>query len=144
MIIINKQHNDSLPIPLIKQSCAKILKEKKIDKDVYLHLVTNETIRPLNNKYFKKNKPTNVISFPYDNDKKLLGEIFISIDHCKSETALTGLDLTELIIFYFIHGILHLMGYEHICGGCDAVEMRKEEIRLFNKIYPDILLDDET
>ncbi len=128
---------DELKIPL-----NKVLEESKVKKRIYLYLIDNEEIKKLNRKFLKKNKYTNVLSFPAE-EKNMLGEIFISVDYCKEESGATGLTTFELVVFYFIHAFLHLNGYEHIYGGKEEKKMRKEEIRLFKLVFPHIDLEDE-
>lgn len=137
MVTVKNLSDEELPIAEIKKKAERIAKEKLITKQVYLYLVDNSEIQRLNKEFFGKDKPTNVISFPYD-EGKLLGEIFISVPYCKGEQEETNLRLEELILFYFIHGLLHLLGYEHIYGGRDEKAMEEEQMRLFGIIYPEI------
>jgi len=137
MVTVKNLCNEELPLAKIKENLEKLLIEKKVDKRVYLYLVDNNEIQRLNKEFLGKNKPTNVISFPSD-ESKILGEIFISVPYCESEQEETNLELTELICFYFIHGLLHLLGYEHVYGGEEEIVMQREQLRLFNIIYPDI------
>ncbi len=127
----------------LKEVALKVLAEKNIKKSVTLYLIDNTKIRELNKNFLKKDKPTNVLSFPSD-EKNRLGDIYISIDYCVDESKETGLSSYELIVFYFIHSILHLLGYEHTLGKKEEKRMRKEEIRIFKKIFPEIELEDET
>lgn len=143
MVTVKNQTKYVIDTKKINNFCELVNKNKKIKKKVNLYLVDDETIKVLNEKYFHKNRPTNVISFPSGDDNKSLGEIVISLPYCERETKDTGLTLEELVVFYYIHGLLHLMGYEHIYGGQEAKVMRKEEIKLFNLCYPEIELEDE-
>lgn len=137
MIIIKNIYKKGLPTGDLKEKLDRVLREKKVTKRCYLYLVDNDEIQRLNKEFLGKNRPTNVISFPYD-EKGLLGEIFISVPYCESEREVTNLEVDELICFYFIHGLLHLLGYEHIHGGKEAVAMEKEQERLFKLIFPEI------
>lgn len=143
MVTVKNQTNKEIDLKNIIQLVNMVADDKRVKKRINLYLVDNETIRELNKKFFKKNKPTNVISFPEEGDKKTLGEIIISLDYCEDEREETGFNTEELLVFYFIHGLLHLLGYEHIYGGKEEKLMRKEELRLFRKCYPDIELEDE-
>ncbi|MCX7770695.1 MAG: rRNA maturation RNase YbeY [Proteobacteria bacterium] len=143
MVTVKNQTSKEIDIKKITALFNLVVHEKRVKKKVNLYLVDNEAIKELNRKFFKKNKPTNVISFPEEGDKKTLGEIIVSVDYCEKEQEETGLDREELIVFYFIHGLLHLLGYEHIHGGKEEKIMRKEELRLFRKCFPDIELEDE-
>lgn len=137
MVILKNLSNRELSVIDLKEKLEKVVNEKHLSKQVYLYLVDNSEIQRLNKEFLGKDKPTNVISFPYE-EGKLLGEIFISVPYCESELEETNFSLTELIVFYFIHGLLHLLGYEHIYGGKDEKIMEEEQMRLFNIVYPDI------
>lgn len=83
-----------------------------------LYFVSDEEIKKINKKYRGKNKMTDVISlsyidahrFPNDN---LLGEIFISFDTAKKYSEERGILMEKEIEFLFIHGVLHVFGFEH-------------------------------
>ncbi len=137
MLTIKNLCDKQLPLAELKEKYEKILAEKKVNKKVFLYLVDNKEIQRLNKEYLGKNKPTNVISFPY-NETNMLGEIFISVPYCEAELEETGFSLEELISFYFVHGFLHLLGYEHVFGGEDEIIMEKEQERLFKLIFPEI------
>lgn len=140
MVTVKNLSNRELSLEEIKNNAEKVVNAKNVRKRVFLYLVDNNEIQRLNKEFLGKNKPTNVISFPSD-ENKVLGEIFISVPYCESEQEETNLELNELISFYFIHGLLHLLGYEHIYGGEDEVIMQKEQLRLFNILYPEIELE---
>lgn len=126
----------------LRGDIKKVVEEKGIKKKITLYLLDDKMIRDLNRRFLKKNKPTNVLSFPSD-EKNNLGDIYISIDYCQNESKDTGLTTYELIIFYFIHSILHLLGYDHTLNKKEEKKMRTEEIRLFKIVFPNIELDDE-
>lgn len=126
----------------LKGDILKVLSEKQIKKLINLYLLDNEKIKELNSRFLKKNKATNVLSFPSD-EKNCLGDIYISIDYCIEESGETGLTTYELIVFYFIHSVLHLLGYDHTKSKKDEKIMRKEELRIFKIIFPEIELEDE-
>ncbi|MCX7990779.1 MAG: rRNA maturation RNase YbeY [Proteobacteria bacterium] len=144
LILIKNLYGEKIDFKIgdLKEIIIKILKEKKIKKTVTLFLLNNEEIRKLNKEFLKKDKPTNVLSFPSD-EKNKLGDIYISVDYCIYESKETGLTPFELIVFYFIHSLLHLTGYDHTISKKDEKLMRKEELRIFKKIFPEIDLEDE-
>lgn len=143
MVTVKNQTDKKIDLKSIVELINMVANDKGVKKKINLYLVDNETIKELNKKFFKKDKPTNVISFPEEGDKKNLGDIIISIDYCEYEREETGFNTEELLVFYFIHGLLHLLGYEHIYGGKEEKLMRKEELRLFKKCFPHVELEDE-
>lgn len=82
-----------------------------------LTLVGNATIQKLNRLHHYKDRPTDVISLSYFNKKMTdpyVGEIFISVPYARSQAKQIGQSLQEELKFLFIHGLLHLFGYDHM------------------------------
>lgn len=77
-----------------------------------LLLTDNATIQELNKTYRKKDKPTDVLSFPFDESENL-GQIVISVERAQTQADEIGQSLEEELIFLFTHGVLHLLGYDH-------------------------------
>lgn len=108
---------------LPKVPFAKI-KESALGKNYSLSLVfIGETkSKFLNNKYRSKNKPTNVLSFSID---KKQGEIFLTPSVIKKQTKDFDRNYQNLVAFLFIHGLMHLKGYEH----GSTMEKAEEKLR---------------
>ncbi|UCD71473.1 MAG: rRNA maturation RNase YbeY [Syntrophobacterales bacterium] len=126
---------------MIRRSARIILKElNHPDKEIGILFVDDRQIRDLNKKYLKTNRPTNVISFPMaqgefsEINPQLLGDVVISMETAVREAQQSGLSLEEEIAFLLIHGILHLLGYDHTGGGRQQMEMVQEE--LFHRLWP--------
>jgi rRNA maturation RNase YbeY len=140
MVTVKNRHKEDLPVLEICEKLKVIAGHKKAVKRVYFYLVDNQTIQDLNARFLGKDKPTNVISFPSD-DKTMIGEVFVSVDYCIAEIEETDLTVAQLLVFYCIHGFLHLLGYEHTLGGNKEKEMLEEERGLFKIVFPEIDLD---
>ena len=103
------------------------------DKDVELILTTDEEIQKLNKEYRNKDKPTDVLSFPLEDFPGMpLGSIVISIDTAKKEAEKFGHSIDDEIKLLFIHGLLHLLGYDHEVDNGEMREKEKEIIERFN------------
>ena len=96
-------------------------KYKFINKKIFLTLLlsNNKSIKKLNKKFRNKNKPTDILSFPLHEKIKLkknlyLGDMIISYDFMNKPKALNILEFKNKITKIFIHGFLHLLGYDHI------------------------------
>jgi probable rRNA maturation factor len=101
------------------------------DKDIELILTDNNEIQVLNKEYRQINKPTDVLSFPLENIPGMpLGSIVISIDKAKEGALNFGHSIDEEITLLFIHGLLHLLGYDH---ETDNGEMREKEAEIIKK-----------
>lgn len=111
------------------------------DKEISLCFVDDEIIKQLNKKYLGKNKATNVLSFSLREDEygdvnpQILGDIVISVETAKKDTLKSGLTLAQEIDFLIIHGLLHLLGYNHENTTKKETNiMRKKERELFNLV----------
>jgi len=104
------------------------------DKYFELIIVDNKTIQELNQKYRNINKPTDVLSFPLNAnlDYMPIGTIIISADKVLEKSKELGHSKEDEFKLLLIHGLLHLIGYDH---EIDNGEMRKKEeeiIKNFN------------
>jgi probable rRNA maturation factor len=101
------------------------------DKDIELIVTSNETIQAINKGYRKIDKATDVLSFPYeDMPMAPLGSIVISLEYVQNKAKEFGHKEEDEFALLFIHGLLHLLGYDH---ECDNGEMRDKEEELINR-----------
>ena len=111
-----------------------------LNKKVYLTLLlsNNKNIKILNKKFRKKNKHTDILSFPSGQKTKnlkrfYLGDIIISYNYMNKPKDLTNFEFKKKTIKIFIHGYLHLLGYDHI-NLKDYQIMYREEKKIFDSI----------
>ena len=107
--------------------------KKKVSLTVLLS--NNKNIKKLNKKFRNKNKPTDVLSFPSEkkiNIKKspYIGDIVVSYEFMNKPKALSALEFKSKVTKIFIHGFLHLLGYDHIKLK-DFKEMLIEEEKIY-------------
>lgn len=105
----------------------------KTNYEVDVSLVDVDTIWQINRDYRKVDRPTDVISFAFNDDKdpkdqikgtetpRMLGEILICLDVAKKQAAEIGNSLERELSFLFVHGLLHLLGYDHMTKEDEAV-----------------------
>jgi len=111
--------------------------------EISILLLDDPQIRELNREYRKKDKPTDVLSFPMldDTDEnvqpQLLGDIVISVETAEKQAQKRKGSLYNELSTLLIHGTLHLLGYDHELSKKDEKEMRKKETEIFNKIIED-------
>jgi len=91
-------------------------------------LLTNDTrIHELNKQYRGKDSATDVLSFPMDDEPEdgcvMLGDIAISMDTAKVQADDAAIDIKREVAFLFIHGLLHLLGFDHETSDEDEEEM---------------------
>ena len=127
---------------LMEKSFKKLNIKKDYEVDV--NLIDNERIHEINREYRHVDRPTDVISFAFldhvDGEvtikgdiPTLLGEIFISVDKAKEQANAYGHSLLREMSFLFVHGLLHLLGYDH---------MTKEEETVMFSLQEEILKED--
>lgn len=108
------------------------------DREVNLLIVDDDEITQLNRRYFHHNRPTNVISFPMEGGpapsipSKILGELVISAETAERQAKEVGKKTEEEILFLIIHGILHLLGYDHEGREKERKEMEEKERELYS------------
>lgn len=83
----------------------------------------------LNRQYRGKDKPTDVLSFPLADELQpfLLGEVVISVETAARQAQRRGHTLREELQTLLVHGILHLLGYDHEVSRNEAIRMQKKE-----------------
>lgn len=118
--IENNQNKIKLDKRNIRRTSVLLLKSLDcMDKELSISFVNDETIRQLNKQYLNKDKPTNVLSFSLqegefnDINPQVLGDIVISVDTAQRDAIKGGLTFEQEIDFLIIHGLLHLLGYDH-------------------------------
>ena len=112
-----------------------ILKNKKTIITVLLS--GNSKIKKLNKVFRKKNMPTDILSFPIkksiDNKLFYLGDIIISFEFMNRPKTIKLLEFKKKVIKIFIHGFLHLNGFDHKKNK-DFYKMQKEENKIYNLV----------
>ncbi len=101
-------------------------------KDVELIITTNDEIATINKEFRNKEQPTDVLSFPLEEMEEipLLGSIVISFDFVQQKADELGHTYMDELSLLYIHGLLHLLGYDH---EVDNGQMREEEKRLIQQ-----------
>ena len=112
------------------------------ESEVSIILTCDKEIRQLNKKYRKIDKPTNVLSFE-TGDNYLLGDIFISFETVKKQAKKENKSFEDHATHLVIHGLLHLMGFDHI-EEKQAQEMENLEILNLKKLGIKNPYEDET
>lgn len=140
--IQNRQKKQKVNVCRIRRSLKRLLKELDCkDSEISLLLVDDEQIRDINKNYLHRDRSTNVISFAMtegaygDIHPEILGDIILSVETAARD-ALTGhLDFMDEVEFLVIHGLLHLLGYNHENTGDDEAEkMKNRERELFFRL----------
>jgi probable rRNA maturation factor len=128
LITVENQTGFKLPLEQL-ESIANQLTRREIE----LLICDNATIQKVNAEYRSKDHPTDVLSFPLEGELETLplGSIMISSDLAREKAELLGHSPEEESILLFIHGLLHLLGYDH---EKDNGEMRDKEEELIKEL----------
>ena len=126
----------------MKKNLKKCLKMEKVKNARFNVILTdNKEIKEINAKYRNINKETDVISFALEDEKeentflnkRILGDIYISVDKAKSQSKEYRHSLIRELSFLSVHGLLHLLGYDHIEKEDEKIMFKKQELILDGK-----------
>ena len=135
--IFNETKNKIAEEKTLKEYVKYLVKRLELEKcEFNIIITTNEKIHEINKEYRNIDRETDVISFALEDnmdveyqDFRLLGDIYISIDKCYEQAREYGHSRVREICFLATHGLLHLLGYDHM-----TKEDEKEMFDLQNKL----------
>jgi probable rRNA maturation factor len=128
----------------IEQQIGKVLTSLDCNEhEISILFIGDQGIRELNHQFRGIDRPTDVLSFPQILEGELeipgapvLGDVAISLETARSQSEEHGLSLEEELTLLLIHGILHLLGYDHEISDQEEEKMRSKTRELFSLIYP--------
>jgi probable rRNA maturation factor len=104
------------------------------DADITLRFVDRDEARRLNRRYRRQDRPTNVLSFVYDNERDVLrGDIVLCTPVLRREAQQQGKALAAHCAHLVVHGTLHLQGYDHV-DDADAARMEAREAAILARL----------
>lgn len=134
---------------IIKRVVQAVLEEEKIVHELYINitLTNNEEIHIINKQYRDVDRPTDVLSFPmYERNEipelrkkdnifaeEILGDIIISIPKVREQAEEYGHSFERELAYLTTHGMLHLLGYDHMIDE-EKEQMRKREEEILEKL----------
>lgn len=149
VIISNDQNKVKIPTGvrlLVRRCCNAVLTFENFSDpaEISVTFVDDEKIHELNKMHRNVDKSTDVLSFPlgengvYDRNPAtgacLLGDIVISVPTAVRQADTYGHSLQREIGFLTVHSMLHLLGYDHVNGGIEAVHMREKEEHVLTEL----------
>ena len=130
--IVNKIRRKKISVRRTKKKAQRIL--QFLDRDhaeLSLALVDDREIQKLNARYRDKNEPTDVLAFPTGEallpGMQVLGDVVISVEKAEEQARRARKTLDQEMEKLLIHGILHLLGYDHERSRREARVMRRME-----------------
>ena len=144
ILITNECPKINVDIGEIELQIGKILTTLDCnDHEISILFIGDQGIRDLNRQFRDIDRPTDVLSFPQISDDEpeppgapVLGDVAISLETARQQSEDHGLSLKEELTLLLIHGILHLLGYDHEISAQEEERMRKKTRELFEVIYP--------
>ncbi len=132
---IFNETNYEVEIKEIKELLEYALKYENITNTEFnIIFITNEEIKKINKEYRGIDRETDVISFALEDDNtfpisetKVLGDIYISVDRIISQAKEYGHSEKRECAFLAVHGLLHLLGYDHMTKEDEEVMLKKQE-----------------
>lgn len=91
-----------------------------------LLMTDDATVQGLNARFRGKDAPTNVLAFPAEPERRFLGDIALARQTCLREAGEKGIAAADHAAHLIVHGVLHLIGYDHQCEE-GAVDMERRE-----------------
>lgn len=149
VVITNDQNTVKIPTGvrlLVRRCCNAVLTLENFtdSAEISVTFVDDERIHELNKQYRDVDRPTDVLSFPlgengeYDQNLEtgayLLGDIVISIETAVRQASMYGHSLQREVGFLTVHSMLHLLGYDHVNGGIEALRMREKEEHVLSEL----------
>lgn len=147
--IENRQKAVKIPTGLrmlIRRCCHAALDLEGIDgsAQVDVTLVDNELIHKINLEQRGIDAPTDVLSFPLgengefeinpETGEKLIGNIVLSLEQAQHQAEEYGHSFNREVGYLTVHSMFHLLGYDHVEGGLEAVHMREKEETVMDQI----------
>ena len=139
MVVIQNIINDTtVDEEKLKLTCQQFMQEFDVgNSELVVRLVSLVEMQVLNKEYRSKNKITNVLSFssdiPLEIGESILGDVVICVDVVREEAVLGDKTFSDHLSHMAIHGILHLLGYDHE-DLTSANKMEEIEIEFLKKI----------
>lgn len=122
------------PVQAVRADALALLVAAGLDDvELSILLCSDAHIAELNAAWRGKPEPTDVLSFPQD-DEVVLGDLALSLDTTARQAAERGYGARDELRVLLVHGLLHLLGYDHETGADDLAEMAEAEGRLLGKL----------
>ncbi|MBR6690141.1 MAG: rRNA maturation RNase YbeY [Bacilli bacterium] len=136
--IINETNEEIKEIEDIKKLIDFALKYQKVNNAIFNVIIVNEEkIQYLNKNYRNKDSVTDVISFALEDDDtfiksdfRILGDIYICLKRAKDQSIEYGHSFLRELSFLTIHGLLHLLGYDHMNEEDEKIMFKLQEMIL--------------
>ena len=141
IVVQNRQKRQRVRPEKAKKMAERILSDLEChESELSILLVDDDEMTQLNREYLSRDHPTNVLAFPMREGKDkhlhpaLLGDVVISAETAEREAQQRDVTLEEEMALLLVHGILHLLGYEHENTPEEAATMEAAEQKILTRL----------
>lgn len=127
VVVLNRQRRRRVSAARLRRVLGEAAARLRVGGELALVLTGDRAIRRLNARYRKKDKATDVLSFPGEGGELGLGDVVISVESAARNARSLGRSLARELDVLALHGLLHALGHDH---ETDAGEMERLERRL--------------
>ena len=125
--LTNRQKKVRIPRSRLAAFAKKVMRAEGLKGDLSVVFVNDREISEINRRFLRRRGATDVISFPLDDPHdELAGEVVISAETARRESAARAIPVERELALYLAHGILHLCGYDDLTAK-KAKKMRRRE-----------------
>lgn len=135
--LINTTDVSILELEKVNELIAYVVKREKLENAIFnVIIVDNNKIHELNNQYRGIDRVTDVISFALEDyhdidcEIRMLGDIYISYEKALEQSREYGHSYLRELSFLTVHGLLHLLGYDHMTKEDEEIMFKKQEVIL--------------
>lgn len=134
--IINNYDKEIKELDILQGYIGFVVKEEHLENCLFnIILIDNKEIKEINCKYRNIDRETDVITFALEDNEdnvkgmefRVLGDIYISIDKTCEQAKLYGHSVKRELCFLATHGILHLLGYDHMNEEEEKIMFKRQE-----------------
>jgi len=133
IVVQNRQRTVRIKTPQVKRQLLRVMTYLGCqDQELSVVFANDRLLRELNRTYRDKDRPTNVLAFPQEPidtsgpSARLLGDVVVSLSIAEREAQTLEQPLEARVVYLLIHGLLHLLGYDH--EQSDAAQQRMETL----------------
>ena len=140
-VLVSADDDATAAIPAVEDEARELVRSLSdalpAEAELSVYLVRDERMRELNETWREQDRPTDVLSFSQEGDgpggETLLGDVVINLDAAQRQATEHDLEPAEEIRFLLIHGVLHLLGFDHHTDD-ERSSMEAEEQRLWESL----------
>jgi probable rRNA maturation factor len=136
VLVASRRRRRGVRAAQVKRDAEHLLRQLELDAELSVALVGDEEMRELNAQYRKIDKATDVLSFALEDDTptagqpRMLGDVVISLDTAARQAEQRDTDLLDEVRTLLVHGLLHLLGYDHERSAAEARRMFARQRKL--------------